>query len=57
MTDDRPLFLDQLLDAVIGEIEQRVERIAIEWLPFGRPLDLDEPPLAGLDDVHVHFGA
>ena len=42
VSDDGALFFDQLFDAVIGEIEQRVERVAVERLSFGRALDLDE---------------
>ena len=37
--------------------EQPVERFASERNRLGRALDLDEPPIAGLHDVHVHLGA
>src|SRR5262249_50217300 len=56
VSHNRSLFFNQLFDAVIGEIEERVERIAVERLSLSSPLNLDEPSLAGLDDVHVHFG-
>src|SRR5256885_8899247 len=57
MPDDRLLLVDELPDAMVGEIEQRVQRLAPERDRFGRALHLDEPAVAGLDDVHVHFGA
>ena len=34
-----------------------VERLALEGQAFGRALHLDEPPVAGLHDVHVHVRA
>src|SRR5205809_23405 len=57
MSNDRFLLVDQLLDAVVREVEQRVERVAAERQRLRRPLHLDEPAVAGLDDVHVDFGA
>ena len=50
-------FSIELPDAVIGEVEQRDQRVAAERYRFGRSLHLDEPAVAGLDDVHVHVGA
>ena len=55
--DDRALLLDQLPDAEVGEIEQRHQRVAPERDRFRRSLHLDEPAVAGLDDVHVDVGA
>src|SRR5438045_2997555 len=57
MADDRALFGDQLLDAVVGQIEQRVQRVAVAWLPLSRTLHIDEPSFAGLDVVHIDFCA
>ena len=42
---------------MIGQVEQRVERVAAERHRFGRALHLDEAAVAGLHDVHVHVGA
>ena len=42
MADERPLFLDQLPDAEVGEIEQLIEGVPIERFAFGRTLHLDE---------------
>src|SRR6476661_5296489 len=39
------------------EIEQLVELLAVERGPFGGRLHLDQPFVAGHDDVQVHFGA
>src|SRR5439155_13487402 len=57
MTDDGALFLDELLDAVIGEREQRQQRIVSEWHRLGRSLNLNESAVAGLHDIHVDVGA
>ena len=57
MPDDRALLLDELSDAFVRKAEQRVQRVAIEGLPFRGALHLDEAPVARLHDVHVHFGA
>src|SRR6478672_10729886 len=57
VSDDRTLLLGELPDAFVGQPEQRVERLAVEGQPLGRTLHLDETPVAGLDDVHVDFGA
>src|SRR5581483_7971312 len=46
----------QLLDAGGGEVEQLVEARAVERHPLGGRLHLDEAPVAGHDDVHVHLG-
>src|SRR6185295_14651827 len=55
--DDRALDGDQLAYALLGEAEQGVEAGAIEGCCLGYSLDLDEPAAAGLDDVHIDFGA
>ena len=47
----------ELADALVGELDQRRRARAVERLPFGRALHLDEPAVAGLDDVHVDVGA
>ena len=57
VTDDRALLLDQLPDAAVGQVEQRVQRFAPEGHRFGGSLDLDEAAVAGHHDVHVDFGA
>src|SRR5262245_58494309 len=57
VTDDRSLLFDELLDALIGEVEQRLELVAAERHAFRRALDLDELTRSGLDDVHVDLGA
>ena len=41
---------------LVGERHQRVERAFVERFPFGRALQLDEPAVAGLDEVHVDLG-
>src|SRR5690349_6696382 len=57
---DRPdqlaLFSDQVGDALVGEREQARQRVAAERLRFRGALDLDEAPVARLDDVHVDVG-
>ena len=40
-----------------AERQQLVERLPLERRPFRRALHLDEPAVAGLDDVHVDVGA
>src|SRR5262249_5514422 len=57
MPDDATLFLDELADAQVREIEQRVQRVAAERDRLGGPLHFDEAPVSRLDDVHVHVGA
>src|SRR4026208_570302 len=54
--DDGALLVDQIVNALVGEGEQAVECFRAERLRFGRALDLDEPAVAGLDDVHVDIG-
>ena len=49
--------INQLRDAMIGEIEQLRQRIASERHRFRRSLHLDEPPIPRLDDIHVDIGA
>ncbi len=57
LADDVALAPDELLDAVLGQAEQRVERAAIEGLRLGGALNLNEQAATSLDDVHVYFGA
>src|SRR6187399_2486149 len=44
------------LDPARGEVEKLVEQIARERVALGRRLHLDEPAVAGHDDVHVRLG-
>src|SRR5215470_14489434 len=53
VSDDGLLFLDQLLDALIREIQERIERVATERQTLRRSLDLYELSRSCLDDVHV----
>lgn len=39
-----------------GEVEERVELLAVEGLGLGGALDFDEASVAGADDVHVGLG-
>src|SRR5207249_7728329 len=47
----------QLLDAACCEIEQGVEPFAVERNALRGRLHLDEPPVAGHDDVEIDVGA
>ena len=47
----------ELLDPAGGEVEQLVEQLPREGVALGGRLHLDEPPVAGHDDVHVDLGA
>src|SRR5689334_16254120 len=51
------LRLADLVDALRGQVEQRVERIAVERRPLCGRLHLDQPLAAGHDDVEVDLGA
>ena len=57
VADDLALQRVQLADAVLREVEERVQRVASEGIGLGGALHLDEQAAAGLDDVHVHVGA
>ena len=50
------LQLEQLRDAVRGEIQQRIELVAAEGVTFGRALHLDEAAAVVHHDVHVGLG-
>src|SRR5580704_2594596 len=52
VADDGALQLDELLDAVVGEIEEGQQRVTPERHRFRRPLHFDEPPVTCLDNVH-----
>src|SRR5215204_4273886 len=52
-SDDRALFGDQIVDALVGERQQARQRIGAERLGLGGALNLHEPSVARLDDVHV----
>src|SRR5271163_1972496 len=43
----------QLADAGCGQVEQRIELMAPEGMPFSRALNLDERAAVVHDDVHV----
>ena len=53
MPDERRLFLYELRDPMVGEVEQRQQRVSTERDGLRRALNLDEAAIAGLDDVHV----
>src|SRR5919198_2782871 len=55
--EHRALELGDLLDALPGEVEERVEQFTTERLALRRRLHLDEPPVACHDDVHVDLGS
>src|SRR5688572_26951522 len=54
--DDFALLRDELVDALVGEREQRVELIPVERVRLRRALQLDELAARGFDHVHVNFG-
>src|SRR5919198_5613810 len=55
---ERPLLrLPDRLDPRRRQIEQLVQVVAVEGRALGRRLHLDEPPVAGHDDVQVDLGA
>src|SRR5437868_9049329 len=56
VADQRGLFLDQLSDPKIGEVEQLEQGVAAERDGLRRALYFDEPAVAGFDDVHVDVG-
>src|SRR5438270_1186286 len=47
---------DDLVDTRGGQVEQLVELAAAERSALSRRLDLDQPPVAGHDDVDVDLG-
>src|SRR6478735_7264969 len=55
--EGRALERGQVGAAAGGEVEQRVEHLAVKRLGLGGALDLDEAAVAGHDDVHVGVGA
>src|SRR5580765_6993190 len=53
VADQSSLFLHELRDPVVREVEQRQQRVSTERDGLRRTLNLDEAAIAGLDDVHV----
>lgn len=55
--DGVELGVEELLGAVVGEVEHAVELVGGEGGFFAGALEFDEGALAGEDDIHIDFGA